>query len=118
MQIFSVVLNVSDLNSILPALSIVVTAVNIYKYIYKYKYKYKYKCKKEKKKGWACQYSHDPTAFPRKQVRTTQPSICFKSQFPRKIISISFPKERNTVDSLARNQLITTQPLCFKSEFP
>ena len=65
--------------------------------MYKCKSKSKSKYKKEVKKGWACQYSHGPTAFPRNQVRTTQLSICFKSQFLRKIISISSPKERNTV---------------------
>ena len=56
---------------------------------YSHNLEFENKSKKGEKKGWACQYSHDPTAFPRKQVRTTQPSICFKSQFPRKIISIS-----------------------------
>ena len=38
--------------------------------------------------------------------------------FQERLFPFLPPEERNTVDSLARNQLITTQPLCFKSEFP
>ena len=75
---------------------------------YSHNLEFENKSKKGEKKGWACQYSHGPTAFPRKQVRTTQPSsIWLKSQFLLKIISkkreIHFPvknifqKERNTV---------------------
>ena len=63
---------------------------------YSHNLEFENKSKKGEKKGWACQYSHGPTAFPRKQVRTTQPSsIWLKSQFLLKIISkkreIHFP---------------------------